>query len=486
MLPALSLFSKSIHRVFKSGVLPDKIAIALSGGVDSVVLLDLILKYKSENNIKTEIHALTIDHRLRLNSNKEAQQVSKMLNHSILKHHIIPITATIKKNQIENDARKWRYKLFKEYCDEHSIKHIFMGHHKDDQLETFAMRLKDNSSIFGLAGMNILSTFPIPSPSPIFTIRPLLNIYKSDIYNYANINNLKWFEDPTNKDPLLTQRNALRDLLKKNPLLKKKIEILHGKVLSTVSDINNNINKIKNLIEIDVDDKLGCIFLSIPIDLLKFYHPLLFDRLLFQLSYQVSSTDKHAYRFSLFDSKYSTTVDKEGKSLTETMLSVINFWKKMQLTLSNCTIKFYHLNEKGQCKGQGIGNSNKIKIEIFKQKESRKKRETLKFKSNINYDNWIYFDNRFFFKFKTNAKENFRLQNYNNDEHKEICKPIKDSFGSLKVASEYSIPILIDNETNKFVGFPTLKYFPNDKIVQNCQFLLKPNILVPVEKPLTK
>ncbi|ODQ45150.1 hypothetical protein PICMEDRAFT_73928 [Pichia membranifaciens NRRL Y-2026] len=206
-------FVNSLARLSKTGYrLPSRVALALSGGVDSVVLLNLLVRYKREIRPDLEIHALTVDHGLRAESTHEARRLQQVVLGEMaypVAHEVLTIRTPISRRQVERHARDLRYGLLYAYCEQRGIRSVFMGHHLDDQLETYVMRLLSNSTLFGLAGIRPLAPGNLHGRHAVDLVRPLLGVTKADIYGHARAQSLTWFEDRTNADAGLTARNQL-------------------------------------------------------------------------------------------------------------------------------------------------------------------------------------------------------------------------------------------------------------------------------------
>ena len=200
-----------------------KIAIAVSGGADSMALARII------NSINKNAIALILNHNLRLNSDIEAKSVAKQLKDNGLESIILdwkhePITSGV-----EEKARIARYEILTEKCKELGIKQLLLAHHMNDQIETFFMNLSRGSGIDGLSGMKEVSII-----NDILIIRPLLEIKKTEIISFLEDTKTKWFEDETNQDQKMT-RNKLRAVLSE---VYQSDELIEGRIFQTISILN--------------------------------------------------------------------------------------------------------------------------------------------------------------------------------------------------------------------------------------------------------
>lgn len=165
-----------------------KVAIAVSGGVDSLSLLHALHTLDI-----FEVHALTVDHGLRKESREEAVGVQKYVKTLGVHHTILTWESKKPTTRIQETARLKRYDLLHDYCIEHGIAHLFLGHHGGDQVETFFMRLLKGSSLHGLRGMDAMSRL-----REIKLLRPFLKLTKEVIFDYAHFHNLPFITDPSN------------------------------------------------------------------------------------------------------------------------------------------------------------------------------------------------------------------------------------------------------------------------------------------------
>ncbi|VFP81375.1 tRNA lysidine(34) synthetase TilS [Buchnera aphidicola] len=191
-----------IKKLFLKYPKQKKFLLALSGGVDSTVLLHQLLIYKKENNIK--IRAIHINHNLYSHSiaaQKYCEYICKKHNIEIIIENIyIP-----KKNKygIEGYARLKRLKIFKKYLLPKEI--LLQAHNLNDQCENLFLKLKRKSGIDGLSGIKFSSKY-----NTIKIVRPLISIQKKKIISWAKKKKIKWVEDESNK-LIQYDRNFLRN-----------------------------------------------------------------------------------------------------------------------------------------------------------------------------------------------------------------------------------------------------------------------------------
>ncbi len=186
----------STHKLCKSNA---KVLVAISGGVDSVVLADLMF------HLGYDIGLAHCNFGLRSEaSDKDAQFVKQLAKLYGIPAHIencdAAAYASLHKYSIQEAARELRYQWFDNLTQQHAYDVVAIAHHADDQTETFFINLFRGSGIAGLKGM--------PRKRDQY-IRPLLFAKRLDIENYAKDKGLKWREDSSNaSDKYL--RNRIR------------------------------------------------------------------------------------------------------------------------------------------------------------------------------------------------------------------------------------------------------------------------------------
>ena len=184
-----------------------RIAVALSGGLDSVVLLDTVCKSQAKNKA-TEIFVFHIHHGLQKPADdwlifceKLAKKYQVHFDFRLL--HLNP-----KEGNVEARARVARYEALTDLCEEYGIEDLLLAHHQNDQAETVLLQLLRGAGVAGLSGMPSHKSIQAGT-SPITLWRPLLDQSRADLEAYAKEHQLKWIEDPSNQDRKY-RRNALR------------------------------------------------------------------------------------------------------------------------------------------------------------------------------------------------------------------------------------------------------------------------------------
>lgn len=250
-----------------------KIVLGVSGGQDSCVLLDLLLK----SDLDLKIYVCHFNHMIRgSRSDSDETFVRNICQKKSLpfytKKFDIRRASRLLKAGIEVTARLYRKKFFEEVANKTNSAFIVLGHHSNDQIETFLMRLIRGSSSKGLTSMTILEGI---------YLRPLLDVTKVEIEEYSNDNNISWVEDETNSDESYTRnnirknlvpfffklnpnfdqtlKNNLRHMSEQNTFIDTHIKILEKKIILHIDD-NNFILPLKNFNKLSIFEKKELLF----------------------------------------------------------------------------------------------------------------------------------------------------------------------------------------------------------------------------------
>lgn len=178
-----------------------EIAVAVSGGADSMCLVHLL------SEIYSNITALIVDHGLRVESAKEAKLVKTRLDKLGVETTILKWVGKKPKSNVHQQARKARYALLTDYCSKNKIKYLFLAHTKNDQAETVMLRIYRGSGVDGITAMRENSF-----KNGIHIMRPLLDVSRQQIEAYLKANKVEWVDDPSNYNTKY-ERVKIRNLI---------------------------------------------------------------------------------------------------------------------------------------------------------------------------------------------------------------------------------------------------------------------------------
>lgn len=201
-------FADLIGELNVTGGSGPEIAIAVSGGADSLALA--LLAHHWALARKGRAVALTVDHGLRPESAAEAAQVGGWLAARGIDHHVLRCPPFAPGGNLQARAREARYDLLTAWCRHHRIFSLLLAHHRDDQAETFLLRLARGSGVDGLSAMS--AQFMCDG---VCLLRPLLTVPKAALVAYLKNRKQPWVEDPSNRNDSYA-RVRMRKLL---PLL---------------------------------------------------------------------------------------------------------------------------------------------------------------------------------------------------------------------------------------------------------------------------
>lgn len=198
----------------KVDVAPGKYVVAVSGGVDSMALLDLLSKVP-----RLHLVVAHFDHGIRPDSQADEQLVAKAAKGYGLKFEAGQ--GRLGKDASEEAARTARYEFLEQVKDKHNAKSVITAHHQDDLIETALINILRGTGPQGLVALQ-------SNPK---ILRPLLPYSKTQIYSYAKKQKISWHEDATNLNT-----DYLRNYVRTN-LVPKLSANQRAQILSNVNQI---------------------------------------------------------------------------------------------------------------------------------------------------------------------------------------------------------------------------------------------------------
>ncbi|XMB86255.1 tRNA lysidine(34) synthetase TilS [Mycoplasmatota bacterium WC44] len=207
-----------------------KIVIAVSGGIDSMVLFHLLKD--------SDIIIAHVNHNVRKESKVELEYLEDYCSQLNIRFESITLdyTENEKSDNFQKVAREKRYNFFFNVVDKYKADYLALAHHGDDLIETVLMSLSRGSGLKGYGGFSessILNGYNI--------IRPLIRYNSEAILGYAKSHNIKYFEDSSNKSTKYTRNRYRKEIL---PFLKLENPNIHHKYLqysNTILDAYNYI-----------------------------------------------------------------------------------------------------------------------------------------------------------------------------------------------------------------------------------------------------
>ena len=202
----LKTFQSLLHGNF-SFLKESRLLVAVSGGLDSMVLVDLCLK------LDLNIYLAHCNFNLRGNESNENEDLVK----TYAKTHSIKLFtnrfdtigyANSTKQSTQMAARQLRYDWFESLQEQQRFDFVLTAHHADDNLETFLINLSRGTGLEGLTGIPVINGS---------IVRPLLQFTRHEILDFATTENLKWHEDSSNKKMIYLRNNLRHSII---PLLK--------------------------------------------------------------------------------------------------------------------------------------------------------------------------------------------------------------------------------------------------------------------------
>ena len=205
--------------------------VAVSGGVDSMCLLHMLMAYKTPQHAYVVAHA---HHGIRDDADQDEALVRNTAEQLGLPYEVGYLQ--LGKQASEEAARATRYIFLRAIAKKYKAQAIITAHHKDDIVETILLHVQRGTGRSGLTPMTAQDV-----------LRPLLNIPKSDLLLYAKKHTIAWYEDSTNKNDRYA-RNKIRHLLcqKDAHSITDKVYALYEQMLPINNEIDELVTELYN------------------------------------------------------------------------------------------------------------------------------------------------------------------------------------------------------------------------------------------------
>ena len=205
------LNNKKVYQIYekfeKTLNIQENFIVAVSGGPDSLALAFLAKIYSIKKKLNCKF--FIVDHKLRVESTKEAKSTQQVLKKKLIKAEILAWKGKKPLNNIQSIARKKRYELLFKKCERFKINNILLGHHQDDLFENFFIRILRGSGLKGLISLDKKSIIDNKN-----LLRPLLNQRKDKLVFLTQHVFGYYAKDPSNNDEKF-QRIKIRKLTEK-------------------------------------------------------------------------------------------------------------------------------------------------------------------------------------------------------------------------------------------------------------------------------
>jgi len=240
-----------IYNEFSSSLkVKEDLAVAVSGGPDSLALAYLTKCYSLKNKIKVRYYI--VNHKLRKESALEAETVKKVLKKIDIQCTILNWNGKKPSKNVQATARDKRYSLLANECKKNNIKYLLLGHHLNDLFENFLIRITRGSGLNGLISFSENTKY---RDQNLNIIRPLLNLEKKDLFYISNEVFSFFVKDPSNINEYY-KRTRIRNLL--YSLEKEGLDI--KKLKLTINNLKDSDKSIK--FYVDRNLKKNSVFLK--------------------------------------------------------------------------------------------------------------------------------------------------------------------------------------------------------------------------------
>lgn len=219
------------------------LALAVSGGADSLCLLVLFSEWRHRIGWDGRAEVLVVDHGLRSESGAEATFVGDAAARHGLAARTLRWQGSKPGSNIQDEARRARYGLMAKRIAETGAQALVLGHHMDDQAETFLDRLTRGSGVSGLSAMAVDEP---GGPEGLHLLRPFLGVRKNRLEASLNERGLDWCRDPSNDDAKYkrTRLRRIMGLLEDEGLTAERLSETAGRMRRSRTALDNVVHGI--------------------------------------------------------------------------------------------------------------------------------------------------------------------------------------------------------------------------------------------------
>lgn len=246
----------------------------VSTGVDSMVLLSIL------KDLPIKLIVAHVNHKKRIESDIEQEFITKYCEKNNITIEVMELEP-LNPHNFQEEARKRRYQFFDEVVKKYSAEYLITAHHATDDLETILMRFIKGSSLKGYSGIDKLV-----DKGTYYIYRPLLDYPKSEIYEYAKENHIRYFEDSSNQHDVYL-RNRIRHNIVPN------IEHENPQIYKAMKDFKEHIVNMNDILfdiihKFEAKMKKYNNFVSFTIEEFNKYNHYLKVQILFDILKQLS------------------------------------------------------------------------------------------------------------------------------------------------------------------------------------------------------
>ena len=284
----------------------ENIVCAISGGPDSMFLLNLLVKLKRKYNFN--IICAHVNHNMRIESNDEEVFVKNYCKDNDVIFEYLKITKYDDDN-FHACARNIRYQFFEDLINKYNSKYLFTAHHGDDLMETVLMRIMRGSTLKGYGGFSRIS-----NKHNYKIVRPLITLTKQEIENYNNENNIPYAIDKSNFKDIYTRNRYRKYIL---PKLKDENKNAHLKFLN----FSEYLIEAGNYFEKQAQIITPSIYVNNKLDITKF------------------KTYEHIIQtyiiYNILEQEYKNNIDKINNKHVDNIIKLINNKNNAYISLPN-------------------------------------------------------------------------------------------------------------------------------------------------------